>query len=342
MPKHNRLFFGALSTAVFVLSFTPWLISHDGLILDGLGLSRDLLHASIGPDRYGLSELAVSMLAWVLPALAIAVFVQSLRASPRRYGAALGVIVFAVIGLDYWLAHSLKPAHGAYLELTISGQAVVAAALALLILAAVRRRRDETYAIEETRGHRGAAIIDVRQNRWRPLHLLIYALLSAAIVAVAIALWLESYSPFAATIIVVPAATLTVLVIAPCVVAVARAAARRAPRARIVISRSLLTVVAGGERGHYPRAQIGGIFIPRHSSKKLQAYYNHHRGEHKLTLPVASADHDSHTAQGLSLFAESEVSVAINLRDRSVELARYLTDEQAVELRRRVMIRLLD
>lgn len=342
MPKHNRLFFGALSVALFVLSFTPWLISHDGAILDGLPLARDLLHALFGPAHYGLVDVAISGLAWVLPALAVAVFIQSLRAPPRRYGAALGAIVFTVFGLDYWLVHLLRPAQRAYLELTVSGQAVVGAALALLILAVVQRRRDDTHAIKETRGHRGAAVFDVQQNRWRPLGLLLHTLLSVAIVAIAAALWLDVYSPALATILITPIATLLLLTIVPWVLVVARAAARRAPFARIVITRSLLTVVAGGERGHYPRAQIGGIFIPSHTSRKTRRYYNHHRGAHKLTLPVTPSNNDSPANHGLSLFAESDACVAINLSDRSIELARYLTDEQAVELRRRVMIRLMD
>jgi peptidoglycan/LPS O-acetylase OafA/YrhL len=136
---------------------------------------------------------------------------------------------YLLIGLDAWLPHVLNPAHPVVLDLTLAGRAVAAAALALVVLAAIHQRKDESYAIVETRRRDGAAVIDVRQNRWRPLQLLFHGLLSVAIVAVAFALWLQTYSPSIAALIIAPIAALMFVIIVPCVLAVTRAAVRRAP-----------------------------------------------------------------------------------------------------------------
>lgn len=343
MGTNNRWTPAALSAAVFVLYFTPWLMRRDGSEPTGFALSKDLFASVAGLDRSGLSTTVAPLLAWAIPLLALGGLVQCARGRTRWAGALLAAAVLSVIGLGLSLSSFVGRTQPVAVDFTLGGFAVAGAALALVALAAKPRAGDPPLGITERRRDDGTVAIHVSQNRWRPLHRLLYIVVNTAILLGALALWAQDHFPAIAPVAMPPVAGISFVAVALAGVAVSLAASRRAPRARIVIDRTTLTVVAGGERGRYPRSHIGGIYIPQQTDASVSDYYDNHRGKHTLTLPVSLPKNGSApAARSVSLFADSGTRVVMNLRNRSVDLARHLTQVQATELVRRLMVRLLD
>ena len=332
----------ALTAALLLLYFTPWLTLGDGSMPSGFMVTRTVLDALAGLDRPSAAETVSPMLAWAIPALALSGLFQSARGHTRWAGACLGTAVLAVISLGLWLTPFVGESHRMRLDITFAGLAVFAAAFTLMVLSIRRVSDDEDGTIVERRRRHGVVALDVRQNRWRPLNRLLSIVVNAAIVFGALALWLDDHFPDIALLTMLPIAAIALIAIALTGAAASLTASRRAPLARIVIDDNTLTVVAGGDPGRYPRTHIGGIYVPQGAADEVDSYYNPESRRQTFTLPVTAQAEDTPAPNPVSVFADSQESVAMNLRNRTVILARHLTEAQAAELVRRIKIRLLD
>ena len=331
----------ALTAALLLLYFTPWLTLGDGSLPSGFMVTRGVLDALAGLERPSASDTVSPLLAWAVPVLALAALVQCARGRTRWAGACLAGAILAIIGLGLWLTPFAGPSHRMPLDITLAGMAVLAAAVALMALS-TRRIADDTPTIIERRRRDGAVALDVRQNRWRPLNRLLSVVVDAAIVFGALALWLDTHFPDIAVLTLLPIAAIAIITIGLTGAAASLAASRRTPLARIVIDDTTLTVVAGGDRGRYPRTHIGGIYVRHGTADEVDDYYNPENRRQTLTLPVTTVSEDTPEPSPVSVFADSKARVAMNLRNRTVVLARHLTADQAGELVRRLKIRLLD
>lgn len=324
----------ALTAAVLMLYFTPWLTFADAANPRGF----DLVHAGIAamPGFEAISAYAPLLVAGTLPAPALIALVADARGrAPVPWPLLASVAGLAVAP---WLG--VLGAYGnVHIEPTWSGIAVIGAAFGVVICAAHRVGETAPPRIVERRQRNGSAAIDVCQNRWRPLHRMLGLSANVAILFVAFDLLFAAYLPGSTPLLRTLGAA-GVLVVGGLVLATLRKAARRAPSARIFVDHRSLAVTAGGDCGRYPREHIGGLYIPQYVDESVANYYAHRGTRNTLTLPVVSRSQAPAPPSPWSLFADTSVSVAMNLRERTVTLARHLTDAQAAELVRRLTIRL--
>ena len=340
----GRWTLAALTTALLLLYFTPWLALGHGVESSGLGLWIELPALLRPIDRFGIGEYAAPVLGWSIPLIGAVGVVQSARGRVSLCALALAASVFSLVAFGLWLSRWPQTPSLATLPLTHAGLAVVAGAVLVLGLnvlgALLRPRLEERLGISERRRRDGTVAIDVDRQRWRPLWRLLYSVANVAIVYVAAVLWTRYHLFELADRFALPVTAAMTVVIALAGLWVVRSALGRAPYARIVIDYDSLRVITGGERGRYARGHIGGLYVPQQAEDGVRDYYNAAPDAQTLTLPVTSSG--SPTPQPGGLLRTPRASVMMRMRDRSVALAHHLRPAQAKELVRRLTIRLLD
>jgi len=340
----GRWTLAALTTALLVLYFTPWLTLGHGMELSGFKLAFGLPALLQPIDRFGIGDYIAPLLGWAIPLLGLIGVVQSARGKVSVCAITLALIVCGLLGFGLWLSPWQHAPTFATLPLTPAGLFVLASVALTLGLNAVSamwaHRVEERLGITERRRHNGTVAIDVHAPRWRPLAQLLYIVANAAIVYAALLFWAHYHLFGMADAFMVPLTVSLIVLVSMALFMVVRSALRHPALARIVIGYESLRVIAGGDRGRYQRGHIGGLYVPEQAQANVRNYYDEALDENTLTLPVATQA--TGTPPAGTLLGVPRTHVMMRLRHRTVALAHHLSPAQAKELVRRITIRLLD
>ncbi|MES1940772.1 hypothetical protein T5B8_11037 [Salinisphaera sp. T5B8] len=344
MPIDGRWTLAALTSALLVLYFTPWLALGDGVDTSGYALSSGLTVLLAPIDRFDIGQYLGPVLGWTLPLIGFVGLVQSARGRISLCAMTLAVCVCSLLGFGFWQSPWYQAPTLASLPLTHAGMAVLASALlslvASLLVALLSGWRDHRHGITEHRRADGTVAIEIRPPRWRPLRRLLYFVANVAIIYVALLFWAHHHLLELADQAMVPVTLVVLAFIALAVAVIVRSALRHNRRARIVIDQQSLSVITGGDCGRYQRQHINGLYVPQQADDNVRDYYDAAHGADALTLPVTTQIPDTVTAE--PLLGKPCTRVMMRLRHRTVALAHHLGPAQARELVRRLTIRLLD